>query len=280
MMTTQLNSNLWWKLFRSIPAQFKGSTIETAVMQTLKYYKIPFEIDSFGNIYSMNYKDRPMLSAHMDSVQETMIFPSDMAFRRNEEWKVIFKGQVCMGADDKVGLYIALNYIRSNPKTNFLFSQGEEIGLLGVKHWCRHNAYLLGDVSFGLVLDRKGSGDILCQQNNYGSQEFEDVLTEVSVRGGYGYKPARGTTSDTNELSGYLSCANLSVGYYGAHADNESVVMSEVFNCENYVQAIIAEHGTTRFNAPVKRKSVWDQKLYPSYRGYSKGVRGYKNEIK
>lgn len=265
--TTKFNRDLWWKLFRAVPAQFKTSTIEQAVMKTLKYYDIPFYLDDFGNIFSVRYPDRPLLNAHMDSVQGVMQFPSDMKFQRSDKGQ-IFKGDYCLGADDKVGLYIALNYLRDNPNTNFLFTQGEETGLLGVTDWVRNYSKSLDRVTFGLTLDRRGAGDILCTQNSYGTQEFEDILAEVSATGGHGFTPARGTCSDADKLSNYISCANLSVGYYGAHTQSEYVVMSEVFGTEDFVRDIIEQVGDIKFDKPTPKYPVY--KGGYSYKNYGK----------
>lgn len=270
-----LNTNLWWKLFRSIPAQFKNSTIEKAVTDILKLYKVPFYLDDYGNIYNVSYKGRPLLNAHLDSVQEVMAFPADMRFQRSDVGH-IFKGRFCLGADDKVGLYIALNYLRDNPDTNFLFTQAEETGCKGVAYWLRNNSGLLRDVTFGLTLDRRGAHDIICTDNKYGTQEFEDMLVEVSAEGDHGFKPARGLSSDADKLSVHISCANLSVGYYEPHTNNEYVIMSEVATTERFVQDIIGKMGDVMYEKPEKWKTVYG---YPQYQGgYTKPVSKIKTE--
>lgn len=244
-----LNYDLWWKLFRSHPAQFHTSTIETAVMKALKYYELPYYVDLDGNIFNVDYVDRPLLNAHMDSVQKYMTFPSDMKFNRDLKLGHIFKGKLCLGADDKVGLYIAINYLKDNPKTNFLFTQGEESGMHGVKNFCNRTSRILSNATFVITLDRRGAHDILCAQHKYGTQEFEDALVNVSATGEHGFKPTRGSACDSDVLKEYLSCANLSVGYYGAHTEQEYVVMKEVFGTEKFLKDICKTIGSTSFKA-------------------------------
>lgn len=209
----------------------------------LKENKINFTTDSEGNIFNVDNKNTPLLSAHMDTVQ------GDIDTKLTNFIKIrgnVLSGYGIIGADDKCGIYIILNLLRQR-KLNFIFSVGEETGAHGIRHFISKTD--LRNIPYGIVLDRRGSGDIICSKNDYGIQEFETVLTEIGKV--FKYSPAMGTFSDADFLNEKISCANLSVGYYNAHSKDEFVLLDELNNAECFVFSIV-KNVKEKFKKPEK----------------------------
>lgn len=196
-------------------------------------------IDEKGNILvTKGVADTyPCIVAHIDEVHHT----------RAEDYKVCQcddvlygfsasgKGQVGIGADDKNGIWVALNAIKKLKVLKVAFFTGEEIGCLGS---AAVDMSFFGDCRFVLQCDRKGGSDFI--NNASGVQlctkEFVDLMDIKK----YGYKVTSGMMTDVMELrrNGLEICAaNLSCGYYNPHTDRELTVMSELRNCLNMVLA-------------------------------------------
>ncbi len=213
---------------------------------------VPFSEDRYGNIYNISHKSKPLLSAHMDTVQDNY----DILMRKYINIQDgIIKGYGVIGGDDKCGIYSILDLLKNgHDDVNFLFTVEEESGGIGSNAFVESND--LSHILYGLVLDRRGSGDIICYNNNYGVKHFEDVLYKMGTN--FGYKPSTGTFSDADLLSKQISCANLSVGYYNAHCKNEYVVLSELQNSINFTHAIIKNLDFKFDTPPISKKYITD----------------------
>lgn len=228
-----MDKELLLKLFK-IPAPTRKETAISGFIETyLSQNGIIYEKDKIGNIYNIGYKNKPLLSAHMDTVQgddDTKLV--DFIKIRGD----CLSGYGVIGGDDKCGIYIILELLKTR-KFNFIFSVQEENGGIGITNFVRDN--YLGDILYCLVLDRRGSSDIICYNNRYGTLNFQNKL--VSIGREFGYLTNTGIFSDANILSTKLSCANLSVGYHNPHTTNEFVFLSELENAKEYVITIIDE---------------------------------------
>lgn len=246
------NIDLFFDLFEAPADQFIMGATDKIVKRELRKMKIPFMTDSEGNIFNLNNKNRPLLSAHMDTVQRAKDITQAFDIGFNIDKELIFRGESCIGADDKVGVFIALEQLRRTPTVNFLFTTGEESGALGSKYFVKdpkNVEKLQKNVSYGLILDRKNGYDIIGESNSYCTKEFQETLKDL----GYGYSPTWGSLSDANTLKVYFSCVNLSVGYYNPHTDNEYVNIEEMENCQDFIAEIL-ETVTSRYE-PYKYKS-------------------------
>lgn len=240
------NSELFFSLFQSPAEQFDMSlSIEKLIKKRLRELKISFMTDKEGNIYSLKNKNKPLLSAHMDTVQSTKDVVQEFSISYSTVDGFKFHGESCIGADDKVGCYILLEQLEKTPDINFIFSVAEESGCIGIKYLCaqEENQKRLKKIPYGLVLDRKNGKDIIGSDNYYCTKEFENKLVSLE----HGFKPCRGSISDANELKKYFSCVNLSVGYYKPHSDDEYVILSEMEDTQDFVADII-ENVTERFD--------------------------------
>lgn len=232
-----------------IPAlSSKENKIRDFITSYLKSIDIDFSIDDVGNIYNISNKNKPLLSAHMDTVQDDFdaLMSKFIGLKNN-----IIKGYGIIGADDKCGIYAILDLLKNgHTDMNFLFSVEEEVGGNGSLHFTsKHD---LSHILYGLILDRRGNGDIICEYNEYGTKEFEKTLSQIGTH--FGFKPDKGTFSDADNISEQISCANLSVGYYNAHFKNEYAIPTELQNTINYVHSII-KNLDVKFKAPDKTLS-------------------------
>ena len=241
-----MDQKLLLDLFR-IPSQsYKEDKTRNFIMEFLKKEGIEFTVDEMGNVFNISHKDRPLLSAHMDTVQDD--FDSLMS-RFVTIKKGIVKGYGVIGGDDKCGIYTILDLLANgySNKINFVFSVQEEVGGMGIEHFVKTND--LSHILYGLILDRRGTGDIICSNNDYGTLEFEGVLETIGKH--FGFSKNTGSFSDADYLSEQISCANLSVGYYNPHQKSEYVVIEDLKNTINFTHQII-KNVYTKFDAPAK----------------------------
>ena len=198
------------------------------IQEYLDKFKIKYDIDEIGNIYYIGFKNTPLLSAHMDTVQDDVDAKLTHLIRMRRDRFITGYGVI--GGDDKNGIYIILELLRKY-KLNFIFSVSEETGGIGISHFVKNND--ISGLPYGLVLDRRGKSDIICEGNSYGTKEFQVELQTIGAE--FKYSPAIGTFSDADSLSEQISCANLSVGYYEAHMKTEFVILQDLENALNYV---------------------------------------------
>lgn len=230
-----MNTELLMELFQTPAQSGKEKDVQHLIINYLEMIGVPYEVDPKGNIYNISYDGKPMLSAHMDTVQDY----DDTLFAKFINIKDgIINGYGVIGGDDKCGIYIMLELLSDgHNELNFCFTVQEEVGGIGSEYFESNND--LTHMSYCLVLDRKGNDDILCaSSHDYGTQEFEDVLLEMGKD--YGYSVGHGTFCDADYFSNQLSCANISCGYYNAHSKQEFVVLRDLQNALDYVHAVVS----------------------------------------
>jgi len=235
------------KLLLDLFHLYAPSNKETPVLEFIKSIlssnNIPFKQDDKGNIYCLNFKGEPLLSAHTDCVgtEESGAYVKlvDIYQYGDEE---IMKGIGNIGGDDKCGVFLILLYLLSKRPINAVFSICEEIGGFdGISHLLTiiKDNEIFKSCPYCIVLDRKHSGDIICSKNSYGSKDFENHLSEIGKR--FGYSPVVGGCSDMNKIKAYMNGCNLSVGYHNPHSTTEFVSLNEMYNTYEYLQALIKE---------------------------------------
>lgn len=232
-----IDEKLVLDIFRISSPSGKEDAMRNYIKDFLNKLNVTYKEDVKGNIYNLTVKDRPVLSSHMDTVEKT----NDSTLMkfvniRKYKGKKFVKGYGIIGGDDKCGIYIMLKMLETNKNFNFIFSVSEEIGCLGIQEVVKNEDF--SNVSYGLILDRRYSGDIICGLNNYGTKEFEDDLKEVGKE--FGYSPVRGSVSDANHIRSKVSCANLSVGYYEPHSTKEYVSLDDLSKAFSFVEKTMA----------------------------------------
>lgn len=239
------------------PSREEGKMIDY-IESFLLANEIPFTKDKNGNIFSLSNTKKPILSSHMDSVGDSDCgflneFVNIFYYRRDR----IIKGMGNIGGDDKCGIFLILKKLKEDKTLNFIFSICEESGCVGINQVIPENK--IDEFPYALILDRRGFGDIICNQNLYGSKEFEDELARVGKD--FKYTPTKGSVSDANAISKYINCANLSVGYHNPHSKKEFVSLNNLYNTYLYMEAILSDFNKKVFKKqeiPIVKTNVAD----------------------
>ncbi|MDR2810447.1 MAG: hypothetical protein LBB84_07830 [Tannerellaceae bacterium] len=198
-------------------------------------------IDKTGNLYITkgDAENYPCVVAHLDQVQKR----HSKDFRAVETPDIIFgyspskRRMEGLGADDKNGIWIALQCLKQYDTVKVAFFTGEEVGCIGS---AAADLSFFADCRFVIEPDRRGYDDLITHiyWEDLCSEEFlEDIPAKE-----YGYKPEEGLMTDIlilRENGLGISCVNLSCGYYEPHTDNEFTVKSDLMNCLHFVEHII-----------------------------------------
>jgi putative aminopeptidase FrvX len=206
---------------------------------TTNYPSVKIHVDSSNNIYCVKGKTDmyPCVVGHTDQVGSykgkiSIFRQHNIIIGVGEHGK-----QVNLGADDKNGVWIALELLRTEPCLKVALFTGEEIGCRGSRV---ADLSFFDDVKFVIQCDRKHKSDFiymagavkLCDQN-WPSKELKDK---------YGYVNTYGLMTDVQELKKRglkVACCNVSCGYYNPHLDTEYTNIEELINCLNFVREII-----------------------------------------
>lgn len=197
--------------------------------------------DKIGNLYITKGQAEtyPCIVAHLDQVQR--LHSKD--FRAIETEDIIFgyspsnRRQEGLGADDKNGIWVALQCLMKYEALKIAFFVGEEVGCVGSS---AANLNFFSNCRFVIQPDRRGYSDVITQIS-WESLCSEQFLSEIQPEQ-FGYKPTDGLMTDIQALRGNgleISCINLSCGYYEPHTDREFTIKNDLKNCLEYVQFII-----------------------------------------
>lgn len=197
--------------------------------------------DKIGNLYITKGQAEtyPCIVAHLDQVQR--LHSKD--FRAIETEDIIFgyspsnRRQEGLGADDKNGIWVALQCLMKYEALKIAFFVGEEVGCVGSS---AADLNFFSNCRFVIQPDRRGYSDVITQIS-WESLCSEQFLSEIQPEQ-FGYKPTDGLMTDIEALreNGLeISCINLSCGYYEPHTDREFTIKNDLKNCLEYVQFII-----------------------------------------
>jgi len=223
--------------------------MSTFVQTHLRALRVPFNLGPAGLIYRLDRPGKPMVSAHMDQVQTRPC--KEVLSRAGGSILISSTG---LGADDKNGIWIVLELLSKHDKElNFIFSVQEELGAGVLADFLPTQKELLAKIPYALVFDRRGWGDIICEDNGYGTRAFEKDL--VKIGSVYGYRDRSGVFSDADRISKYMSCANLSCGYFDAHSTDEYTLVPALENALEFGAGIVKTL-TKRYEIPEHGR--WD----------------------
>lgn len=198
----------------------------------------------------------PCICAHMDQVQR--LHPKDFTCVENDD--VIFgyspkeRKQCGLGADDKNGLFIALECLASYDAIKCAFFVGEEIGCKGSG---AVDVSFFDDCRYCIQIDRRGNSDMVT--NIYSEMCSEEFIHDVDCFS-HGYEISDGLMTDVAELRERgveVSCINLSCGYYEPHTDYEFTSKSDLQKCYDFVCHII-ENCTKKYECEYFRRSCYN----------------------
>eukprot|EP01156_Anaeramoeba_ignava_P022165 Anaeramoba_ignava/c20309_g2_i1.p2 GENE.c20309_g2_i1~~c20309_g2_i1.p2 ORF type:complete len:225 (-),score=55.25 c20309_g2_i1:98-772(-) len=196
---------------------------------------ILFETDSFGNIFSLNLPNRPLLCAHIDTVQQMKdVIYIDTVKRTGN----IISGQGIIGADDKCGVFVILDLLL-NHKMNFnwLLTCGEEKHLLGAKAFIESShAYKLFELPYALILDGGGSRRVIrCYESGFGPYSLDLFLSNIGSSFGYSSYFSTGS-NDARVLSTFINSATISVAACNIHREEEFVDIFGLIDAHKFVK--------------------------------------------
>lgn len=198
--------------------------------------------------------DTILLCAHMDQVKGKPI--SKVWIEKDNE----IHGNGNLGADDKNGVWILLKLLKKYKNLSFIFSTREESGGY-IKDILEDNKEILKTIKYGLVFDRKNGSNLIGTKNNYCVKEFEEDL--LNLIKDFGYKSEHGILSDCNALAKYISCVNLSCGYYEPHTEKEYTKINELKNALKVGDVILSKLDK-KYDKPELRK-YYDNHIYNNY---------------
>jgi hypothetical protein len=159
-----------------------------------------------------------------------------------------------LGADDRAGCWL----IYQNAKDiNFILCRDEEIGGVGSEMLAENGVFkdLLEDfqIPCGIVLDRRGTCDIIGVHNNYCEADLVRDVQKVLPT----YVETFGTFCDADQLNGLLPCVNLSVGYENAHTQGEYLDLIHLFSLSDEIQNLNDELAYNFYDKPMVRNIRW-----------------------
>lgn len=134
-------------------------------------------------------------------------------------------GTSILGADDRSGVCILLYLIHQGVPGYYYFMVGEERGLVGAT--AAHERYTDWDYfDRAIEFDRRGKTSIITHQmmDRTASDVFAWALADQLNAHGFDFEPDDGGSyTDSSEFSPDIpECTNISVGYQGAHTNNET----------------------------------------------------------
>ena len=205
--------------------------------------------DYFGNLYVQRGRAEsyPCVVAHLDQVQRNHsrdfqpIYDAknDIIYGFSKKCRA-FQG---LGADDKNGIWVALQALQCFQVCKVALFCSEETGCQGSSH---AKLDFFSDCRFVLQVDRKNGGDLIT--TIYDCMASEAFLKATNFEQ-FGYKEAEGFMTDVamlRERGVKCCCVNISCGYYQPHTDHEFTIWSELLNCRDFVFHII-EHCTETY---------------------------------
>lgn len=275
--TIELDYDLLMSLYRiQSPSGYENSMIKfiTNYIKT-NHPGVTVKQDINGNLLITKgiLKDGesyPCLVAHMDEVPE---------FNANKQ--VVFAGNfaftICqktgerdgLGADDKNGIYIALELLKIHDKLKIFFSVGEEIGLFGTN---RVDINFFNDIGYMLQCDRRGHDDIITSTNGVEVMNDYFLYEILDHCEAYGYSENSGTSTDIGGLKKRgvnVAACNISCGYYNEHMDDEFTYFPALVNALNFTNGIINIADTKRYpHKATKIKYSYSTYNYANAYGY------------
>ena len=232
------------QLYKIISKSGMEDKIKSFVLDCLKNEDLQVGSDNIGNLFiTKGVSDTyPCIAAHLDEIhapcEREVVVEGDIIYTVNRLWN-----RVGCGADDKNGLWVILNLLKTEPILKVaLFVQEERTGeLAGCRGARACDLSFFDNAKYILEIDRKGGSDVvhigkgdtlLCDANF--------IPEEILVK--YGYKMVQGGKTDVVELKMrglHIPVCNIGCGYYNAHRNSEYTVFSELQNCLNFVFEIL-----------------------------------------
>lgn len=215
--------------------------------------------DSKNNLYAIKGKSDtyPCIVAHTDEVHRR----KPKAFTIKEIGRVLigfdqtnnqFAG---IGADDKNGIWVALQCFEKYDVIKGAFFVEEETGCYGSSSAIMS---FFDDARFVLQCDRMNGYDFIT--NAAGTKLASAAFVKAAMIERHGYRETTGSITDVMQLKENglkVSACNISCGYHSPHTPHEHTNLDELANCLALVESIIEnclEVYPHRYEAPYYNK--------------------------
>lgn len=219
--------------------------IKRFVLTQLDGLDLSVEEDAFGNLFFVKGKAKcyPCVVAHLDEVhlpQKRNLYEEDgVIYATDDEGN-----RVGIGADDKNGVWIVVNLLRTETTLKAaLFVQEEKDGdVAGCRGSKVCDLAFFNDVKYVIQCDRKGNSDIVTYSKKANLCLCDDDFIPMELSQQFGYTPVAGGITDVVALKRRglaVPCCNISCGYYNAHKPEEYCVVDELRNCLEFVRSVI-----------------------------------------
>ena len=178
----------------------------------------------------------PLICIHTDTISKVAPKHEDLLVSGNLLALSQNSKAGCLGADDRAGVWIALEMLADGTETEFeyAFFAKEEVGALGSSEFAAIED--LTKYTCFIGLDRASRGSI---QNvaTYGYDN--DTLTGLFKS--FGFKEQNGSFSDCSNLASYgeVACINLSVGYDHEHSTKEILNIDLMLHTLDVMKSIV-----------------------------------------
>lgn len=208
---------------------------------------ITYYLDDCSNLFitknTTNQKWVSCIIAHQDMVLAGP-GPRTMSIR-NGQIRGFQKGTgvPCnLGADDGLGVCIALQLLTILPDIKVIFTTQEEVGGIGAIRACSNREFFR-NINFFIQADRRGSSDLITHTNgiNVATKEFIADISDLMIK--YNYTINSGTFTDVGIFVETFSIVgvNISVGYVHEHSSSEYTVIEHTENCLNFIYSILTK---------------------------------------
>lgn len=190
------------------------------IQEYLNENNIKYNIDEYGNIWSIRFPDRPAFVSHMDTIN------TDERVEVIELFDMLIRPGYVLGADDRAGV----NAILLNAKNfNFVFTVDEEIGAIGANYLSKNPKFIdeCSNISFFCELDRRNGTDLLANIHGYCDEGLEDLIMDVAAEKEIFLESTRGAFTDIDKFDCICQGVNLSIGYYNPHSSTEYLYIPE-----------------------------------------------------
>ena len=218
--------------------------ITAIINECYRIGNLEFEMDAYANIFitknTTNPEYYPCVVAHMDCVIPCANKEVKIKDNRITGRNIVTGKRVGLGADDSVGICIAIQLLKSIPDLKVCFTTEEEIGFKGADA-AADNLDFFYNVSYLIQADRHGKSDLITYTNFIYSASQDWLQEATGVMAKYRYTEESGIGTDIGVLAErlQLSGVNVSCGYYKEHTDKEYIIIPETQNCLNFINEII-----------------------------------------
>ena len=226
------------------PNKREWPMLTAIINECYKIDNITFEIDGYSNLIITRNTNNPLyyplVVAHTDCVLEHENKSLKEVKGKIYGVDALSRKQIGLGADDTCGIVCAIQLLREIPDLKVIFTTEEECGFNGAEYVTENLSFFL-DVSYMIQADRHGANDLIVYTNCIHSvseewlNEITPLMAEFKYSEEYGLGTDIGVMADILEISG----VNISCGYYREHTEFEYIILDQLQNCLNFMEAII-----------------------------------------